>query len=126
MRQRRKQIREVQNLTGHSTVPEENQEGVEKIAELRRHTEQQEKAQGMRRYIEFRKNVTLLMAMSACLIGDSKGASTILDRHSSNDHLSFSCSFFNVTISLFKLGCVLQLNATSDLDPAETELCFKC
>lgn len=76
MRQRRKQIRGVQNLTGHSTVPEEKQEGVEKIAELRRRTEQQEKAQGMRRYVELRKNVTLLMAMSACLIDDSKGTST--------------------------------------------------
>lgn len=74
MRQRRKQIREVQNLTGHSTVPEGKQEGVETIAELRRRTEQQEKAQGTRRYAELRKNVALLLAVSACLIGDSKGA----------------------------------------------------
>ena len=72
-------------------------------------------------------NVTLLPATSARLIGDSEGASFPPgDQTDTNDHFSFSSSHLHSAISLFKLGSGLVLNATSDLDPAEAQFCFKC
>lgn len=70
--------------------------------------------------------VTLLLAMSDCLIGDSQGTSFTPGDQPDTQMIISPFLFSFIPTSSFKFVSRLILNATSNLDPVEAQRCFKC
>lgn len=123
---KRKQIRGVQNKTGRRTIPKENK------TELNRWQRRGCAQHGKRKKKwemcgeEDGVGVTLLLAMSDCLIGDSQGTSFTPGDQPDTQMIISPFLFSSIPTSSFKFGSGLILNATSNLDPVEAQRCFKC